>query len=80
MLISASEIQTPVKINHLRMEGMNVFSYVDRWNESFAQNLQWIEEGKLKYRETITEGFENLITAFNSLFSGTNIGKAIVKV
>lgn len=59
---------------------MNVFSYVDRWNEAFNQNLQWIKEGKLKYRETITEGFENTPLAFIGLFHGNNIGKAIVKV
>lgn len=62
------------------MEGMNVFGYVDQWDESFAQNLRWIQEGKLKYRETIINGFENLVSAFNGLFYGSNIGKAIVKV
>lgn len=62
------------------MEGMNVFGYVDRWDESFKQNLQWIHEGKLKYKETIIDGFENLISAFNGLFHGSNTGKAIVKV
>lgn len=80
VFILASEVQTPVKVNHLHMEGMNVFGYVDRWDESFTQNLQWIQEGKLKYKETITNGFENLITAFNGLFSGSNTGKSIVKV
>lgn len=62
------------------MAGMNVLKYVDRWNEAFEQNLQWIKEGKLKYKETVTEGFENTPSAFIGLFSGSNTGKAIVRV
>lgn len=59
---------------------MNIFSYVDRWNEAFSYNLQLIKEGKLKYKETVTEGFEDTPSAFIGLFQGSNIGKAIVKV
>lgn len=80
MKIIATEVQTAIKINHLHVEGMNVFSFVDRWNEAFHQNLRWIREGKLKYRETITEGFENVPSTFIGLFHGNNVGKAIVKV
>lgn len=48
--------------------------------EGIKQNLQWIQEGKLKYKETVTEGFENMTKAFISLLKGENFGKAIVKV
>lgn len=68
------------KSKNLKTDVVNVFSYAERWGESLAQNLQWIREGKLKYRETVTKGFENLIVAFNGLFYGANIGKAIVRV
>ena len=37
-------------------------------------------QGKLKYRETVTDGFDRMPEAFISLFKGGNIGKAIVKV
>ena len=37
-------------------------------------------QGKLKYREHITEGFGNMVEAFQGLFTGQNTGKAIVKV
>ena len=36
-------------------------------------------QGKLKYRETVTEGFDNMFDAFAGLFKGENIGKAVVK-
>ena len=37
-------------------------------------------QGKLKYRETVTEGFDNMFDAFLGLFTGENTGKAVVKV
>jgi len=37
-------------------------------------------DGKLKIRETIIEGFENIPKAFMGLFKGDNIGKMIVKI
>ena len=36
-------------------------------------------QGKLTYREHITEGFDKMFDAFMELFSGANIGKAVVK-
>ncbi len=40
----------------------------------------WIKEGKLKFREDIVEGFENLPQAFIGMLSGDNTGKRLVKV
>lgn len=53
--------------------------WLDRYPEGEKQMAQWIKEGKIKYRETVTEGIENMYTAFQGLFKGTNIGKAIIK-
>jgi prostaglandin reductase 1 len=64
----------------LKMEGFVVYRWADRWMEGIQQNLKWIQEGKIKYRETITEGFENMPQAFIDLLRGKNFGKAVVKV
>ena len=39
-----------------------------------------VSQGKLKYHETVTEGFDHMFNAFLGLFSGENLGKAVVKV
>ena len=39
-----------------------------------------LSQGKLKYEEHVTEGFDNMFEAFAGLFKGENIGKAVVKV
>lgn len=48
--------------------------------EGITQNLQWVKEGKLKYREHIFNGFDTAPEAFIGLFAGVNIGKTLVKI
>lgn len=61
------------------MEGFQSYLFYDRISEAFENNLKWIQQGKLRYNETITEGFENMPKAFIEMLEGKNIGKAIVK-
>ncbi|KAG8228085.1 hypothetical protein J437_LFUL000084 [Ladona fulva] len=73
-------IQIPMIFHQLKMEGFVVHRWNSRWNEGIMQNLQWIKEGKLKFNETVTEGFDNMPKAFIGMLKGENIGKAVVKV
>jgi NADPH-dependent curcumin reductase CurA len=41
---------------------------------------QYVRDGKIKYRETVTEGIENAPRAFIGLLKGENFGKQVVKV
>lgn len=72
--------QPPIVLKELKMEGFQVFRWLDRYEEGLQQNLKWIREGKLQNKETVTNGFDNLLDAFVSMLKGGNIGKAIVKV
>jgi NADPH-dependent curcumin reductase CurA len=36
-------------------------------------------DGSLKYKETITEGFENAPQALRDVLSGKNFGKQLIK-
>lgn len=40
----------------------------------------FIFKGKLKYRETVFEGFDSMYDGFVSLFKGDNIGKVVIKI
>lgn len=64
----------------LKMQGFLVWKWSNRWMEGLGELAKLIKEGKLKYHETITEGFENMPTAFIEMLRGKNYGKAIVKV
>ncbi|MEO6844434.1 MAG: NADP-dependent oxidoreductase [Ginsengibacter sp.] len=63
-----------------RIEGFVVFDFKDEFGEAKQKLAQWYLEGKLKYKENLVEGFENLPSAFIGLFTGENIGKQMVKV
>ena len=64
-----------------RIEGFLVFEFADRHPEALAQMATWVQQGKLKYRETIAEGgIENAPAAFISMLKGGNIGKQLVKI
>ncbi|XP_022082526.1 prostaglandin reductase 1-like [Acanthaster planci] len=64
----------------IKMEGFIITTHIKHWPEWTKQHIQWIKEGKLKYKEHVTQGFDNMFDAFLGLFSGANTGKAIVKV
>lgn len=63
-----------------RMEGFVVFDFKEEFGHAKKELAQWLKDGKLKYKENLIEGFENLPSAFIGLFTGENIGKQIVKV
>jgi NADPH-dependent curcumin reductase CurA len=67
-------------VKQARAEGFLVFQFADRFEQSLRQMAQWLQEGKLKYRENITEGIENAPRAFIGMLKGENIGKQLVKV
>jgi NADPH:quinone reductase len=63
-----------------RAEGFLVYNFADRFPEGMAQMAKWIKEGKIKYRETFVEDFENAPRALIGVLSGDNTGKMIVKM
>jgi hypothetical protein len=62
------------------MQGFIVSNYVEKFPEAIKQLSGWLAEDKLKYSETIINGFDNTPRAFIDLFEGKNKGKMIVKI
>ncbi|NSL86523.1 NADP-dependent oxidoreductase [Chitinophaga sp. Mgbs1] len=62
------------------MQGFTIGNYAGRYHEGMQQLVEWVKAGKIRYRETIEEGFDKLPEALLGLFSGRNSGKMIVKV
>ena len=62
------------------MQGFIVFNYENKFPEATKQLAQWLNDGKLKFSETVVEGFDNIPKAFLDLFEGKNNGKMVVKV
>jgi NADPH-dependent curcumin reductase CurA len=63
-----------------KVEGLLVSDFVDRYGEALKDLHAWVHEGKIKYRERVTEGIENAAQAFIEMLGGANIGKQLVRV
>jgi NADPH-dependent curcumin reductase CurA len=63
-----------------RMEGFLVTDYAHRYDEAAMRLARWVAEGKIRWREDVTEGLENAPAAFMGMLRGENRGKALVKV
>ncbi|MFD2541479.1 NADP-dependent oxidoreductase [Lacinutrix gracilariae] len=66
--------------NSALMQGFIVSNYAEKFQEAMQQLATWLGEEKLKYTETVVEGFDNIPNAFIDLFEGKNKGKMIVKI
>ncbi|GEL03684.1 NADP-dependent oxidoreductase [Rummeliibacillus stabekisii] len=73
-------VQTALIKTSALMKGFTLGDYSDRIGEGYSALATWLNEGKLKYEETIVEGFDHVIDAFLDLFKGANLGKQLVKV
>lgn len=62
------------------MKGFTLGDYAADFKTGAQELGKWFQEGKLKYEETIIEGFDKTPEAFLGLFQGSNLGKQLVKV
>ena len=62
------------------MTGFLVLDHADRFEEAIAQLAGLLATGRLRYDETIVEGFEQAPGALARLFDGEKAGKLVVRV
>jgi len=75
----ATILQPSIVFKLLTVKGLHASEYVNKWITGIKQNREWLEAGKLVYKETVTEGFENIPKALIGMLKGENTGKAVVK-
>jgi NADPH-dependent curcumin reductase CurA len=65
----------------IRMQGFIIFDdYGHRYGEFMQQMSQWVQAGKIKFREDIVEGLDQAPEAFIGMLKGKNFGKLVVRV
>jgi NADPH-dependent curcumin reductase CurA len=69
-----------VLTRRLLVRGYIVTDHGDRLAAFMSDMSNWLKRGEIRYREDITDGLENAVTAFQGLLSGRNTGKAVVRV
>lgn len=79
---------TPVQINpmamvysHQRIEGFVCMEWLSGKRGNFLRDMhKYLREGKVVAQETVFEGIEQFGVAFQSLFTGKNLGKVVIHV
>jgi NADPH-dependent curcumin reductase CurA len=69
-----------ILVNRLRVQGMIVFDWKDRYGEAIKALGGYYAAGKLKTRESIVDGLANAPKGFIALLKGGNFGKQLVKL
>ena len=69
-----------VLVNRLKVQGMIVFDWKERYGEGLKALGGYFAAGKLKTRESLVEGLANAPQGLISLLKGGNFGKQLVKL
>lgn len=66
----------------VKVQGFIIFDSfpLSLYSEFVRDMTGWLKEGKVKYREDVTEGLENAPEAFLDMLEGRSFGKSVVKV
>jgi len=79
--LSAAQLERVLLTRRVRMQGFIIFDdYGPRFGEFRKTMAEWLREGRIKYREDVAEGLENVPAAFIAMLRGGNFGKLIVQV
>ncbi len=66
----------------VKMQGFIIYDSFgpDTYQEFSAAMTEWLEQGKVQYKEHVVDGLEQAPAAFNDLLVGKSFGKVVVKV
>jgi NADPH-dependent curcumin reductase CurA len=73
-------LQPALLTKRAMMRGFLVNDFKSEFPDAIHYLTKWLDEDKLKFTETIFNGFSQLPAAFLGLFNGENVGKMIVKI
>ncbi|HMN44536.1 MAG TPA: NADP-dependent oxidoreductase [Povalibacter sp.] len=76
----SSQLMGTFLTKQVKVQGFIISTYYHRQSAFIADMSTWLKEGRIKYREDITQGLENAPQAFMGLFKGSNFGKLLVQV
>jgi NADPH-dependent curcumin reductase CurA len=76
----SSQLMGAFLVKQVKVQGFIISNHFNRLPAFVADMSQWLQAGRIKYREDITQGLENAPQAFMGLFKGSNFGKLLVQV
>lgn len=69
-----------ILINRLKVQGFIVSEHMEDWPQALTELGTLVAQGRLRPRETISQGIDSAPEAFLGLLKGKNFGKQLVKL
>ena len=69
-----------ILVKRLTFRGFIVWDFASQFPQFLTDMTAWLKEGRLKYKEDITNGLENAPRELIGLLRGKNFGKKIIRV
>jgi NADPH-dependent curcumin reductase len=69
-----------ILVKRLTFRGFIVGDFASQFPEFLADVSGWLREGRIKYREDITDGLENAPGELIGVLKGSNFGKKLIRV
>lgn len=69
-----------ILVKRLTFRGFIVWDFASQHADFLTDVSGWLRDGRIKYREDITDGLENAPRALIGLLKGENFGKKIIRV
>tara|TARA_B110000503_G_scaffold271_1_gene398 strand:- start:120 stop:1094 length:975 start_codon:yes stop_codon:yes gene_type:complete len=66
--------------NRGRMQGFIILDYLPRAMEAIHELMAWVAAGDIIYQVDLKEGFENIPSTLQRLYTGQNVGKQLLKI
>ncbi|RUS88643.1 hypothetical protein EGW08_003602 [Elysia chlorotica] len=78
----AARCRDPYRFLHMhkaKVQSFSLFDFQDKFDAAETQILEWMVQGKIRYRETMFEGFHRLPQALKALYEESSVGTVLVK-
>jgi NADPH-dependent curcumin reductase CurA len=69
-----------ILVKRLTFRGFIVFDFHSQFSDFITNMSGWVRDGRVKYREDITDGLENAPRELIGLLKGENFGKKLIRV
>jgi NADPH-dependent curcumin reductase CurA len=76
----AGSMMRQILTKRLTIRGFIVSDFAARHGDFLRDMSGWVRDGKVKYKEFVTEGLDSAPGAFMGLLKGANFGKQLVRV
>jgi NADPH-dependent curcumin reductase CurA len=73
-------VERHLLVKRARIQGFLIFDFADRFAEARVRLTEWLNDGKLAYREEILPGLDAAPGAIARLYAGDNLGKLMVEI